>query len=118
MSGSPSPFMSSVVTPSAWSVPRRCTKKVTCGTPPGPGPGAVLRSGLGAWAGARIAAANADSKNALAARRNVCEVMNEAPCCGELLWHPTLNAEIAFRVGHPLSGKKWVEVRAFPHLRI
>src|SRR5271154_4105849 len=44
MSGRPSPFMSIVVTPSAWSVPRRCTKKVACGTPYGPLPGVFFRS--------------------------------------------------------------------------
>src|SRR5271156_95709 len=44
MSGRPSPFMSIVVTPSAWAVPRRWTKKVCCGTPYGPSPGVFFRS--------------------------------------------------------------------------
>uniref|UniRef100_E6PY34 Uncharacterized protein n=1 Tax=mine drainage metagenome TaxID=410659 RepID=E6PY34_9ZZZZ len=36
--------MSSVVIPSAWSVPSRCARNVVCGRPSGPLPGVVSRS--------------------------------------------------------------------------
>jgi len=44
MSGRPSPFISRTLMPSAWSVPRRCTRNVDSGESAGPLPAVVRRS--------------------------------------------------------------------------